>query len=102
MLRTKGCCKAHGFIKGEISVPGAENFSFEQMKLNENKNSLSKHGTDTPERNRANEVCLIDMSIGTCPKNVLKSIYKRLKAFWRHIVKLFTRSRLLYYNTVFD
>ena len=74
MLRTKGCCKAHGFINGEISVPGAENFSFEQMELNENKDSLSEHGTDVPKRK----------------ENALKSIYDRLRAFCRRISKLFT------------
>ena len=40
MLRCKGGCKARGLIKGEISVPGAEKFSFEQMKLNKNKKSI--------------------------------------------------------------
>lgn len=89
MLRTKGCCKAKGLINGEISIPGANDFTFEQMEL-KNKDRLSKHGTDITEQNRANEVCLIDMSIGTCPKNVLKSIYERLRAFWRRIFKLFT------------
>lgn len=73
MLRTKGCCKAKGLINGEISIPGADDFTFEQMEL-KNKDRLSKHGTDIPEQN----------------KNVSKSIYERLRAFWKRISKLFT------------
>ena len=85
MLRTKGCCKTHGLIKGEISIHGANDFTFEQMEL-KNKDSLSKHGTDIPDKN----------------KNVLKAIYERLRAFCRRISKLFTHNRILYYNTIFD